>query len=531
MSEAAPKVTTRHLFRSSAIVSVMTQLSRVLGMVRDIVLANIIGAGSSPGADAFFLAFKIPNFFRRLFAEGAFAQAFVPVLSEYRQAGNRAAVKALLDAVCGVLGTSTLLLSVLIIIASPWFTILFAPGFWLHDAERYALTSQMLQITIPYLFLITMTGFAGAILNTYDRFTIPAATPILMNATLIVAALCAAPFFEQPVFALAWGVLASGVVQLIFQLPFLKQLQLLPRPKLQWKHEGVQKILTLMVPAMFGVSVSQINVMLDTIWASFLPKGSVAWLYYSERVSELPLGVFGVAVATVILPSMARSFARKSEREFSATLDWALRINLLIGVPAALALMVLAVPILSTLFGHGETTAHDISMSAWAMGAYAFGLVPFMLIKVLAPGFYARQDMKTPVKIGIIAMVLSQVLNVILAYSLHHYFKLGHVGLALSTALAACVNAGMLYQHLHAQRVYHRTSGWLKFSAQLVTAALLMVVCLLALYRLWPDWESYSWYQRVLYLAVMCVAGLGVYGLALIACGVRPRHLKLQAGV
>lgn len=521
-------ITTRHLFRSSALVSIMTQISRVLGMVRDIVLANIIGAGNDPGADAFFLAFRIPQFLRRLFAEGAFAQAFVPVLSEYRTRGNQAAVKSLLNAVAGVLGGTSLAVSALVVLASPWFTILFAPGFWLHDPERFGLTSEMLRITFPYLFLITMTGFASSVLNTYDRFAIPAATPILLNLTLIGAATVAVPWFEQPVFAMAWGVLVSGVVQLVFQLPSMQKIHLMPVPRWDWHHEGVQRILKLMLPALFGVSVSQINLMLDTVWASFLPTGSVAWLYYSERVSELPLGVFGVAVATVILPGLARCHASESSREFSATLDWALRINLLIGVPAALALMVLAVPILSTLFGHGRTTHDDILMSAWAMGAYSFGLVPFMLIKVLAPGFYARQDMKTPVKVGIISMVVAQVLNVILMFSLHHWFRLGHVGLAVATALAACVNAGLLFRALVTQGIYENTPGWGRFAARLGFASVAMLAVLGGLYITWPDWASYLWHQRVLYLGVMCTAGLAAYFGALLACGLRPRHLRLQ---
>lgn len=522
-------ITTRHLFRSSALVSVMTQISRVLGMIRDIVLANIIGAGNDPGADAFFMAFRIPQFLRRLFAEGAFAQAFVPVLSEYRTRGNQAAVRSLINAVAGVLGGTSLAVSVLVVLASPWFTILFAPGFWLHDPERFGLTSEMLRITFPYLFLITMTGFASSVLNTYDRFAIPAATPILLNLTLIGAATIAVPWFEQPVFAMAWGVLVSGVVQLVFQLPAMHKIHLMPVPRWDWHHEGVQRILKLMLPALFGVSVSQINLMLDTVWASFLPTGSVAWLYYSERVSELPLGVFGVAVATVILPGLARCHASASPREFSATLDWALRINLLIGVPAALALMALAVPILSTLFGHGRMEHSDILMSAWAMGAYAFGLVPFMLIKVLAPGFYARQDMRTPVRVGIIAMVVAQILNIVLMFSLHHWFRMGHVGLALATALAACVNAGLLFRALVTKGIYERTTGWGRFGASLVLASAAMVAVLLALLRVWPDWAGYSWQQRVLYLGVMCAAGLAVYFAMLLATGLRPRHLRLQA--
>ncbi len=523
------KVSAGKLLKSSAMVSFMTQISRVLGMVRDIVLANAIGAGHTPGADAFFLAFRIPQFLRRLFAEGAFAQAFVPVLSEYRTRDDKLAVRQLISAVAGVLGGTSLAVSALVVLASPWFTVLFAPGFYLNDPERFGLTSELLRITFPYLFLITMTGFAGAILNSYDRFAAPAATPILMNLTLIGAATIAVPWFDQPVFAMAWGVLVSGVVQLVFQLPFLQKIHLMPVPRWDWHHEGVQRVMTLMMPALFGVSVSQINLMMDSILASFLPTGSVAWLYYSERVSELPLGIFGVAVATVILPSLSRSHIGKSPKEFSATLDWAIRLNLLIGVPAALALILLATPILSTLFEHGETTARDIMMSAWAMRAYGLGLVGFMMIKILAPGYFARQDMKTPVRIGVISVVAAQIMNVSFMWGFDHYFAMGHVGLALATALAAYINSILLFQGLWKGGIYVFGGGWLRFLSRLTLANAAMLAVLFAMLQQWSEWSVYHWQQRVVYLGIMCAAGMGVYFLVLLLTGLRPRHLRLQA--
>lgn len=523
------KVSGGKLLRSSALVSIMTQISRVLGMVRDIVLANAIGAGHTPGADAFFLAFRIPQFLRRLFAEGAFAQAFVPVLSEYRTKGDKAAVQALLNAVAGVLGGTSLAVSALVVLASPWFTVLFAPGFYWHDPERFGLTSEMLRITFPYLFLITMTGFAGAILNTYDRFAAPAATPILMNLTLIAAATVAVPWFDQPVFAMAWGVLVSGVVQMIFQLPALQRIHLMPVPRWDWHHEGVQRILKMMMPALFGVSVSQINLMLDSILASFLPTGSVAWLYYSERVSELPLGIFGVAVATVILPSLSRSHIAESPKEFSATLDWAIRLNLLIGVPAALALGVLATPILSTLFEHGETTSRDIMMSAWAMRAYALGLMGFMLIKILAPGYFSRHDMKTPVRIGIISIVAAQIMNVSFMLAFQRWLGMGHVGLALATALAAYLNAGLLFRGLKKAGVYVFAPGWGRFTVQMGLANAAMLAVLAGMLNYWNNWSSFDWQHRVIYLTIICVAGGGTYFGVLLLTGLRTHHLRLQA--
>ncbi|MDX5298372.1 MAG: murein biosynthesis integral membrane protein MurJ, partial [Gammaproteobacteria bacterium] len=360
----------------------MTLLSRVLGLIRDMVIARYFGAGA--GADAFFVAFKIPNFLRRLFAEGAFSQAFVPVLSEYRQRQSLSDVKRLVDAVAGVLGMVLLVITLLAMLGAPALTAVFAPGFY-GDDGRFELASDMLRITFPYLFLISLTAFAGAILNSYDRFAVPAFTPVLLNLAMIGAAIFLAPRMDTPVMALAWGVLLAGLLQLFFQLPFLLRLGLLPRPRLDYGHDGVKRILRLMTPALFGVSVSQINLLLDTVLASFLQTGSVSWLYYSDRLAELPLGVFGIAIATVILPSLSRKHADQAPERFAATMDWAVRMVLLIGLPAMLALGVLAEPLLATLFHYGAVTERDILMSTQSLRAYAAGLLAFMLVKVLAP--------------------------------------------------------------------------------------------------------------------------------------------------
>ena len=315
------------LLRSSGVVGFFTMLSRVMGLARDVVFARVIGADAF--ADVFFVAFKIPNFFRRLFAEGAFAQAFVPVLGEYREQGSQAAVRGLIDRVSGTLGLTLLLFTLVIVLAAPVMAAIFAPSWFMDDPLKFAATTDMLRITFPYLLFISMTGVAGGILNSYDRFAVPAFTPILLNISLICAALFAAPLFDQPAFALAWGVLIAGIVQLVFQLPFLHRIHMLPQPIIDWHDSGVRKILILMGPAIFGVSVSQINLLLDTMLATFLPTGSVSWLYYSDRLSELPLGVFGVAVATVILPNLSRHHASESTKEYSQTLDWALKMILL----------------------------------------------------------------------------------------------------------------------------------------------------------------------------------------------------------
>ncbi len=513
----------RSLLRSSAVVSIGTMMSRVLGLVRDVVLAMLVGAAAN--ADAFFVAFKIPNFLRRLFAEGAFAQAFVPVLSDTRERGGQAAVQALIDRVAGALGASLLALTLLTILAAPVVALVFAPGFS-SDPAKLALTAELIRITFPYLLLISLTGFAGGILNSYGRFAVPAFTPVLLNLSLIAAALFLAPRFAEPTFALAWGVLIAGLAQLLFQLPALHGLGLTPRPRWDLQHEGVRRIMTLMVPALFGVSVSQINLLLDTVLASLLPDGSVAWLYYSDRLMELPLGVFAIAIATVILPTLSAQRAQAAGQAFGATLDWAVRMVLLVAVPATVALALLAPQILTTLFQYGAFTGDDVARASHSLRAYTLGLTAFMLIKVLAPGYYAREDMKRPVRIGIIAMVANMVLNPLLVFPLLWQYNLGHVGLALATSLSAWLNAALLYRGLLRDSVMAPTQALRWLLPRLLIAVLAMGAVLHFLSpetHLWLDW---SWWQRGLRIAGLVAAGLVSYSLTLLMLGLRPATLR-----
>jgi putative peptidoglycan lipid II flippase len=501
----------------------MTMMSRVLGLLRDVVIAAFVGA--SANADAFFVAFKIPNFLRRLFAEGAFSQAFVPVLADYKEEGSVAAVKTLVDRVAGILGGTLLFITSLTILAAPVVTAIFAPGF-LSQPYKYQLTSEMIRITFPYLLLISMTGFCGAILNSYGRFAVPAFTPVFLNLSLIFAATVAAPWFDEPVFALAWGVLIAGVIQLLFQLPSLYRLELVPRPIWDTRHEGVRRILKLMVPALFGVSVSQINLLLDTVLASFLPTGSVSWLYYSDRLAELPLGVFGIAIATVILPNLSAHRAAARDGDFSVTLDWAVRCVLLIGVPAAIALLLLAKPILITLFQYGALTPGDVDMAALSLRAYSLGLIAFMLVKVLAPGFYARKDTATPVKIGIVAMAANMLLNLLFVLPLMHYWNVGHLGLALATSVAAWINAGLLLRFLLRDGVYCFDPGWPVYLLRLLMATAAMAVVVLMMVPATADWLAWPWQRRAMEIALVCLAGIAVYLCAHLLLGTRMRHLR-----
>ncbi|MCB1734051.1 MAG: murein biosynthesis integral membrane protein MurJ [Gammaproteobacteria bacterium] len=505
------------LLRSSAVVGAMTMISRVLGFVRDVVVAW--GFGASAGTDAFFVAFKIPNFLRRLFAEGAFSQAFVPVLSEYRTQREHEEVRGLIASVAGTLSGILFLITAIGVVAAPILIYVFAPGFS-GDEGKLELASAMLRWTFPYLLFISLTAFVGGILNSYGRFAIPALTPVMLNVVLIAAALWLAPLVDPPIMALAIGVFAAGAIQLGFQLPFLVRLKLLPRPRWNRTHEGVRRIMKLMVPALFGSSVAQINLLLDTIIASFLVTGSVSWLYYSDRLMEFPLGVFAIAIATVILPKLSRDHASQDADQFSRTLDWGMRGVILVGAPAAVALLTLAGPMLSTLFQHGDFDAHAVSMARLSLMAYGVGLVGFMLIKVLAPGFYSRQDTKTPVRIGMIAMGTNMVFNLILVW------PLAHAGLALATTFSAFLNAGLLYRGLRRSGHFTLQPGWTGFLLRVTVAISLMGALLVWLAGDLQTWFDAHGWDRALRLIGIIVAGATTYGMALLAMGMRPAGLR-----
>ena len=508
------------LLRSTATVSGMTMISRVLGFVRDMVIARVFGAGAD--TDAFFVAFRIPNFLRRLFAEGSFSQAFVPVLTEYKTQREHDEVKKLADDVAGTLGGLLFLITLVGIIAAPLLIMVFAPGF-LDEPRKYDLTVEMLRITFPYIFFISLTAFAGGILNTYGRFGVPALTPVFLNLSMIATALWLAPLMDDPIVALAWGVFIAGVVQLLFQVPFLYRLRLLPRPRWGWAQDGVQRILKLMLPSLFGSSVAQVSLLIDTLIASFLVTGSVSWLYYSDRLVEFPLGVFGVALATVILPSLSQKHAQASPLAFSHTLDWGLRWVMLVGTPATVALLILAGPLLVTMFQYGKFSAHDVEMSSRSLMAYGLGLLAFMLIKVLAPGFFARHDTRTPVRIGLIALGIGLVVKLALV------FPLAHAGLALSSSLVAFLNAGLLYRALRRAGVYTPESGWSRLMAQIIFANSVMAALLWWGVGDWVNWAQWHATERVMHLMLWVVAGAVSYFACLWVTGVRYHHFQSKS--
>lgn len=508
------------LLKSTASVGGMTLISRILGFVRDMVIARAFGA--STGADAFFVAFKIPNFLRRLFAEGAFSQAFVPVLTEYKTRRSHEEVQDLIDHVSGALTAVLFVVTLIGIVAAPLLILMFAPGFS-KDATKYQLAVDMLRITFPYLLFISLTAFAGGILNAYGRFAVPAFTPTFLNLAMIAAALWLAPHMDQPITALAWGVFVAGVVQLLFQWPYLRKLGLLPRFRFKRAHEGVKRVLRLMLPVMFGSSVAQINLLIDTVIASFLVTGSVSWLYYSDRLVEFPLGVFGVALATVILPRLSQQHAQASPEAFSRTLDWGLRWVVVISVPATIGLMTLAVPLMATLFHYGQFKLHDVVMASYSLTTYSLGLAGFILVKILASGFYSRQDTRTPVRFAVVALVANLLMNLIFVW------PLAHAGLALATSLAALLNAALLYRALRQSGAYRPEPGWTALLWRIALAGAAMAAVLVFGAGTAEQWSHWHGWERLGRLLALITVGSLVFATVALAAGLRLRHLHARA--
>ena len=510
------------LWRSTVIVSAMTMLSRVLGLVRDVVLLNVFGAGKD--FDTFVVAFRIPNFFRRLFAEGAFSQAFIPVLTEYKTSRTHAEVQILISRVFGCLATFMTTLTMIAIIAAPVIMYIYAPGFH-GDEAKFALATDMFRLTIPYLLFMSLTAFASSILNSYGSFSTPAFAPVLLNIAMIAGALWLTPFMAEPIMALGWAVVIAGILQLAIQIPELWRKNLLIPPKVDFKHEGVDRIMKLMLPALFGVSVTQINLLLNTVWASFMQDGSVSWLYSAERMTELPLGLIGVAIGTVILPSLSTQHTEKNPEKFRGMMDWAAKVIVLVGLPASIALFMLSTPIIQALFERGQFTFEDTQMTALALQCMSGGVIAFMLIKVFAPGFYAQQDTRTPVRVGLMAVAANAILNVIFIgfFKLIHW-EAEHMALALASTGSAMVNAGLLYFYLHQRNIFRFGAHWKKIFLQFMFANVVMIAAL-AYALSWYNGDVSQW-MRVLEVLILCVVWVVAYLAALVAAGFRPRHIK-----
>ncbi|AKU13022.1 virulence factor MVIN [Azoarcus sp. CIB] len=509
-----------NLLRALATVSSMTLLSRILGFVRDFVIARTFGAGMA--TDAFFVAFRLPNLLRRMFAEGAFSQAFVPILAEYKNRQGPEETHQLVSRVATALALAVTAVAAIGIVAAPLIIWVSAPGF-ADEPDKFALTVELTRITFPYILFMALVALAGGVLNSWSRFAIPAFTPVLLNLSFIGMALFAAPWFDPPVLALAWAVFIGGILQLALQLRPLARIGLLPRFDLNLSDPGVRRIGKLMLPAMLGVSVSQVSLIINTIFASFLESGSVSWLYYADRLMEFPAGLLGAALGTILLPSLSKLHADEQPDAFSSLLDWGLRLTLMLTLPAALALALLAVPLLSTLFQHGAFTATDVQQTRLALVAYSVGLSGLILVKILAPGFYARQDIRTPVKIALITLAATQLMN------LAFIVPLKHAGLALSIGLASLLNAALLYRGLRRRGVYRPQPRWGIFTLRLLVALAVLGVVL------WFGMGDETWWYaqhattRVLHLSAVVLGGIAAYFVTLFALGIRLRDFRRRA--
>jgi putative peptidoglycan lipid II flippase len=449
-------------------------------------------------------------------------------MARYREKQSHEDAREFVDAVAGTFGWILFGVTLIGVIAAPLLVAIVAPGFIGEDG-RFELATMMLRFTFPYLFFVSLTAFAGGVLNTYGRFGVPAFTPVILNVVLIAAAIWLAPRLEEPGMALAYGVFFAGILQLLFQIPFLMRIRALPRPKWAIRHAGVKRVMTLMLPAIFGSSVAQINVLVGGIIASMLGVGKISLLYYSDRLMEFPLGLFGIALATVTLPYLSRQYANQAFEDFSATIDWSMKLVMLIAVPAAVGLIVLAEPLVATLFYGGVFTGDDVRMTALALQAFAIGLVGFSFVKILAPAYFAREDTKTPVRIGLVALAVNFLLSIGLAWYLTSIgYAATHAALALAISVAALLNAFLLYRGLRAAQVLSHSKGWMVLLLQVAAANLAMWAALAGLHRPLTWWLEATVMERSWWLATTVVAAAAAYFVILLVLGLRPSKLALR---
>lgn len=511
-----------NLYKTLATISGMTLLSRITGLIREILFARAFGA--SAYTDAFNVAFRIPNLLRRLFAEGAFSQAFVPILAEYKNQRGDIATKTLVDHVATTMIWSMLIVTALGILGAPLVVYLIATGFT-DNPDAFAASVFMTRVMFPYIGFMSFVALSGGILNTWSEFRIPAITPVLLNLSLIAGILFLAPYLAQPIYAMAIAVFIGGVLQLAIQMPALVKVGMLPRiaynPLIGLRDPGVQKVLKKMAPAVFAVSAAQISLMINTNIASRLAHGSVSWLSYADRLMEFPTALLGVALGTILLPSLAKAHTDGNSREYSGLLDWGLRLTFLLALPAAVGLATLSEPLTTTLFHYGKFDVTAVAMTGRALIAYGAGLIGLILVKILAPGFYAKQDIKTPVKIAVGVLIATQVMN------LAFVPWLAHAGLALSIGLGACVNAGFLYWGLRRRSIYTPLPGWRLFLTRICGALFLLAgVALWSASQFnWIALQAHPIWRVSALLLVLTVCAI-TYSTALLAMGLRFRDFR-----
>jgi putative peptidoglycan lipid II flippase len=501
-----------NLLKALSTVSAMTLLSRITGLARESLKAVVFGAGLQ--MDAFEAAFRLPNILRRLFAEGAFSQAFVPILAECRRQRGDDATRELFGKVGGLLAIVLLAVSVVGVLAAPWLVYLLASGF-ARTPGKVELTGEMIRIMFPYILFISLVSLAGGILNVYRRFAIPAFTPVILNLSIIGAAIFVAPHVDPPIMALAWGVAVGGIAQLALQVWPLAKLGMLPRPQLVWRDPDVRRVLSAMGPALLGVSAAQISVLINTQLAALLGDGRISWITYADRLMEFPSALLGVALGTILLPTLARHYNDENPTQYRELLDWGLRMTVLLALPAALALALLAAPLIATLYQYGRFSVNDVWQTRAALLGYSVGLLGLVAVKILAPGFYARQDMKTPVRTAFLSLVVSQTLAVALM------FQIGHAGLTLATSIGATLNAFLLYRALRLAEIYTPLPGWGRFLGRIAIA--LVVLGAVLWWSAGPDlfWTRAGLSAKVSRLAWVVGAGGIAYFAALWLLGFR----------
>ena len=521
-----------NLFKAASIISLLTLASRITGLVRQLLMAAMFGAG--PMTDAFNVAFRIPNMLRRLFAEGAFSQAFVPVLAGMKEKEGEAATKLLIDQIATVLVWALLATCVVGVAGSPWLVWAMASGLQ-QNPQGYDAAVLMTRWMFPYIGFMSLVALSAGILNTWKRFAVPAATPVLLNLSMIAAAWWGAPWLKaqgvEPIYAMAAGVMVGGVLQLGVQIPVLLRLGLLPRPSLRWaalvaawQHPGTRRVTRLMLPALLGVSVAQVSLLINTQIASHLAPGSVSWLSYADLLMEFPTAMLGVALGSVLLPQLSAARSADDTQRYSHLLDWGLRLVVVLAVPCAVALLTFAQPLVAVLYHHGAFKPEDVQQTATALAGYGVGLLGLVAIKVLAPGYYARQDIKTPVRIAVVVLVLTQLMNLVFVP------LLAHAGLALSIGLGAMVNAGWLLVGLIRRGSFQPQPGWGRFILQVVAGSALLAIGLMVCAQQ-IDWlgMGQAKLQRTLLLAAVVAGAAVVYLGALVAAGLQWRSLLRRA--
>jgi len=515
------------LLRSAATVSSLTLASRITGLARDIIIARAFGASAL--TDAFWVAFRIPNLLRRLFAEGAFSQAFIPILGEVKQKSpDQAAVRQTIDRVAMALFVALTVITLIGVIGAPVVVLLMASGLLGPDrTQEYEAAIWMTRVMFPYIICMSLVSFASGVLNTWKRFAVPAMTPVLLNLSMIGSSLLLSGYFAQPIYALAVGVMIGGLAQLAVQWWALSRLGLRPRSSAPIRQSFadpiVKRVMRQMLPATLGVSVAQISLLINTNIATWLTPGSVTWLSFADRLMEFPTALIGVALGTVLLPSLSKAHAQGSSTAYSQLLDWGMRLVLLLGLPAALSMILLADAMVATLFQYGAFTAYDVQQTQWAVMAYSVGLIGLLMVKILAPGFYGKQDIKTPVKIAIVVLIMTQLFNLVLVPTL------AHAGLALAIALGACVNASALFIGLRRRKVYVASPGWLSLLVKLLVALAVMgaILWVMASGIQWTSGTLGIW-ARVGWLGLTMTVGFGGYVAVLVLLGMRPSDFRRQ---